>query len=480
MAEKDLIAERQRKLKALYTLGIYPYGRRFDRTALAAEVNDNSGPVRLAGRITALRSHGKAAFGDLSDISGVIQVYFQKDVLGPEFEVFLLLDIGDIIGVEGEPFRTRTGQVTVKSTKLVLLSKSNRPLPEKWHGLKDVETRFRQRYLDLIANQEVRNIFLARSSIISRMRQYLNEQGFLEVETPMMHPIPGGAEARPFITHHNTLDMDLYLRIAPELYLKRLLVGGLEKVYEINRSFRNEGISTLHNPEFTMLELYQAYGDYETMAEIAQGLILSLVPGPKSAYQGKEIDLTPPWRRVTLEALVKNYLGVSGWYNKEELARSAVREGIPLTGEETNFDLLDSLFKVKIQPDLIAPTFVLDYPKEISPLAKSKPDNEGVVERFELFIGGLEVGNAYSELNDPEEQRRRFEEKVMQNRPDLSLHVSDRDRLKVVDEDYVIALSYGMPPAGGLGIGIDRLVMLLTGCISIREVVLFPLLRPER
>ncbi|MFH0795807.1 MAG: lysine--tRNA ligase [Candidatus Omnitrophota bacterium] len=472
MAEKDLIAERQRKLKALYDRGIYPYGRRFDRTARAAEVNDNSGPVRLAGRITALRIHGKAAFGDLSDISGVIQIYFQKDVLGSEFEVFLLLDIGDIIGVEGEPFRTRTGQMTIKVTKLILLSKSNRPLPEKWHGLKDVETRFRQRYLDLIANQDVRNIFLARSSVISRMRQYLNEQGFLEVETPMMHPIAGGAEAKPFITHHNTLDMDLYLRIAPELYLKRLLVGGLEKVYEINRSFRNEGISPLHNPEFTMLELYQAYGDYETMAEIAQNLILSLVPDTKSTiYQGKEIDLTPPWRRVTLRALSKEYLGVNNWYNKEELVMAATKEGIPLTGEETNFDLLDSLFQVRIQPDLIAPTFVLDYPREISPLAKSKPDNEGVVERFELFIGGLEVGNAYSELNDPEEQRRRFEEKVMQNRP---------DRLKVVDEDYVMALSYGMPPAGGLGIGIDRLVMLLTGCASIREVVLFPLLRPEK
>lgn len=480
MAEKELLQERKQKLNAIIKRDIYPYGNgRFSRSALAREITDLSGEVRIAGRIVTMRHHGKAAFTDLEDLSGRIQVYFQQDLLGSGFDLYQLLDIGDIIGISGEPFRTRTGQLTIKVKELTLLSKSNRPLPEKWHGLRDVETRFRQRYLDLIANPEVRKVFVARSLIVSHIRQRLNREGFLEVETPMMHPIAGGAEARPFITHHNTLDVDLYLRIAPELYLKRLLVGGLEKVYEINRSFRNEGISPLHNPEFTMLELYAAYADYNRMAEIAEELILSFLEtdipgvnrsGNKINYQGAEVDLSPPWRRVTLSELMKEHTGISDLRNREGMLACLQKEGVPLTGAETAFDLLDTLFKVRVQPKLASPVFVMDYPREISPLAKSKPEDADTVERFELFIAGLEIGNAYSELNDPEEQRRRFAEEVKNNRP---------DRPKIVDEDYILALSYGMPPAGGLGIGIDRLVMLLTDRPSIREVILFPLLRPQ-
>ena len=479
MAEKELLQERERKLNAIIQTGTYPYGGSFNRSAPVREVTDSSGIVRLAGRIMTMRNHGKAAFADLEDLSGRIQIYLQQDILGSVFDLYQLLDIGDIVGIAGEPFRTRTGQLTVKVKELTLLSKSNRPLPEKWHGLKDVETRFRQRYLDLITNPEVREVFIARSFIISRIRQYLTGKNFLEVETPMMHPIAGGAEARPFVTHHNTLDTDLYLRIAPELYLKRLLVGGLEKVYEINRSFRNEGISPLHNPEFTMLELYAAYADYHGMAEIAEGLILHLlesnIPGVSRSgnrvnYQGVEIDLSPPWRRVTLLDLMQEHTGISDLRNRGELLARLGKEGASLTGTETVFDLLDALFKLKVQPKLVSPAFVMDYPREISPLARSKPEEAETVERFELFIAGMEIGNAYSELNDPEEQRRRFTEEVKHNRP---------DRPKVVDEDYLLALSYGMPPAGGLGIGIDRLVMLLTNQSSIREVILFPLLRPQ-
>ncbi len=478
MAEKELISERRRKLGLLLSGHVYPFGRRFDRRTLVGQVTDNSGPVRLAGRIMAIRSHGKASFIDIQDISGRIQTYFQKGSLpDKEFELLRLLDIGDIIGIEGEPFRTRTGELTIKVSSFTLLSKALRPLPEKWHGLKEIETRFRQRYLDLIANQEVREIFVKRSQILNQIRRYLDEKGFLEVETPMMHPIPGGAEARPFITHHNTFDADLYLRIAPELYLKRLLVGGLEKVYEINRSFRNEGVSSLHNPEFTMLELYAAYEDYHTMADLAEELICTLFAGSKLAqkdsqltleYQGQKIDLSPPWRRVTLSALMKEAVGIERLRDLRLLAEIAQKENLPLTGKETAFDLVDLIFRTKVQPSLLSPVFVMDYPKEVSPLAKSRSDDPDTAERFELFIAGLEIGNAYSELNDPDEQRRRFEEEVRSTRP---------DRPKMVDEDYLLALSYGMPPAGGLGIGIDRLVMLLTNQASIREVILFPLLR---
>ncbi|MCX5642619.1 MAG: lysine--tRNA ligase [Candidatus Omnitrophica bacterium] len=479
MAEKELLQEREEKLNAIIERGVSPYGGRFDRSITAREVADGAGDVRLAGRIVTMRNHGKAAFADLEDLSGRIQLYLQQDLLGSVFDLYQLLDIGDIVGISGEPFRTRTGQLTVKVKELTLLSKSSRPLPEKWHGLKDVETRFRQRYLDLISNPEVREVFVARSLIVSHIRQRLNAEGFLEVETPMMHPIAGGAEARPFVTHHNTLDMELYLRIAPELYLKRLLVGGLEKVYEINRSFRNEGISPLHNPEFTMLELYLAYADYNRMAEVAEGLILHLLEtnipgvnrlGNKVNYQGAEVDMSPPWRRATLSDLMKEYAGISDLRDRAKLLACLQKEGAPCTGTETVFDLLDTLFKLKVQPKLVSPVFVMDYPREISPLAKSKPEDAETVERFELFIAGMEIGNAYSELNDPKEQHRRFAEEVKHNRP---------DRSKSVDEDYILALSYGMPPAGGLGIGIDRLVMFLTNQPSIREVILFPLLRPQ-
>ncbi|HNQ35267.1 MAG TPA: lysine--tRNA ligase [bacterium] len=477
MAEEDILAERRKKLAGLLERGVEAYGRRYDRTNPIAAVTESSERVLICGRLMAWRDHGKAAFADLEDFSGRIQLYFQRDRLGDDFSRVKDLDIGDFVGVAGRPFRTRTGMLTIGVEEFTLLSKSLRPLPEKWHGLKDVEIRYRQRYLDLLANPDTRKVFATRSRIIAGIRRQLDQLGFLEVETPMMHPIPGGAEARPFVTHHNALELELYLRIAPELYLKRLLVGGLERVYEINRSFRNEGISTLHNPEFTMLELYAAYGDYRLMAELAELLILNAIDelfpdsGRRLSYQGREIDFTPPWPRLTLAELLRERLDLPGWDDRSLLLERARAGGLELDGSETVFDLLDLLFKFRIQPGLVRPTFVLDYPAEISPLAKSKPGQPGVVERFELFIGGLEVGNAYSELNDPIDQERRFQAEVRTGRP---------DRPKVVDEDYIEALSYGMPPAGGLGIGLDRLVMILVDTASIRDVILFPILRPVR
>ncbi len=422
----------------------------------------------------AFRRHGRTAFLDLRDDSGKIQLYLKPETLDAA-SVFCYenLDIGDIIGVRGDTFRTRTGELTIAVQFLTILAKSLRPLPEKWHGLKDVETRFRYRELDLIMNREVKDVFRKRSRLLQLTREFLTSRGFLEVETPMMHPIPGGAEARPFITHHNALNLDLYLRIAPELYLKRLLVGGFEKVFEINRSFRNEGISPLHNPEFTMLEVYEAFSDCSGMMELTEELISSCVKelsgGVEISYQNSVVNLARPWKRVKW---VETFAQLGLNWQDEPAVRQMARTVSP--GEDDSgkslFDCLDAIFKKLVQPGLIDPTFVIEYPRQVSPLAKSLPGNLEMTERFELFLAGLEVANAYSELNDPVEQKERFEEEVKTQRP---------DRPKEVDYDYITALEYGLPPAGGLGIGIDRLVMLLTDSSSIREVILFPLLRPK-
>ncbi|MGC8778344.1 MAG: lysine--tRNA ligase, partial [Candidatus Caldatribacteriaceae bacterium] len=459
----------------LRDLGIDPYGSRFERTHAIEDLRKSPEAfvqkdvrVRIAGRVMALRKHGKAIFADLQDRTGQIQVYVKKDILGEEqFAVFKVVDVGDWIGVEGTVFYTHSGELTVLSEQFAFLSKCLKALPEKWHGLKEVEVRYRKRYLDLIMNPEVRSIFLLRSRLLSELRRFLDKRGFLEVETPMMQTIPGGALARPFKTFHNALGMDLYLRIAPELFLKRLIVGGLEKVYEINRNFRNEGISVRHNPEFTMLELYEAYGNYETMMQICEEMIsevvMALLGRYEVTYQSMTIDFAPPWRRVSLREALHNLAGVDILEDSiEQMKEVARKNGIVC---EENWDrgkLVNEFLEKFLQPELIHPTFVLDYPTEISPLARTKKEDPRLVERFELFIGKEEVGNAYSELNDPVEQRKRFEEQVQ----------------KRVKGD-IEALEYGMPPTGGLGVGIDRVVMLLTDSPSIREVILFPILRPR-
>ncbi|MCD5405368.1 MAG: lysine--tRNA ligase [Desulfotomaculum sp.] len=475
---------RRDKLEQLIQEGIDPYGGRFVRTHTAKEILDNFEEIEgksvvLAGRIIAKRGHGKAGFANLQDLSGVIQIYGRLDDLGDEkYKLFQKLDIGDIVGVEGTVFKTRKGEVTVALKDISMLSKSLRPLPEKWHGLKDIDLRYRQRYVDLIVNPDVRNTFIVRSRVIRSIRDFLNERGFLEVETPMMHPIAGGAAARPFVTHHNALDMDLFLRIAPELYLKRLLVGGFEKVYEINRNFRNEGISTRHNPEFTMLELYQAYADYTDMMNLTEELISSVskeVLGTTSVhYMGNDIKLDTPWTRMTMLEAIEKYSGVDFSDMDFDEAKSKAEElGIEVDECKTTGDVLNEVFEQKVEPNLIQPTFIMDYPVEISPLAKRKKDNPKLTYRFELFIFGCEVANAFSELNDPIEQKKRFLEQLKKRQ-------AGDEEAHVMDEDYIRALEYGMPPAGGLGIGIDRLVMLFTNSPSIRDVILFPLMRPEK
>jgi len=471
MAQDEIRDQRIKKLEILKSRNIEPYGRRYEKTKI--EDIGEQGEVKTAGRIIALRKHGGACFADIIDTEGKIQLYFKKNTIGEElYEIFKEIDIGDIIGAEGEIFKTKTGEKTIFVKNFKVLSKSLNPLPEKWHGLKDIEIRFRKRYLDLLINKEVREKFIKRTKIIQFIREYLNNMDFIEVETPMMHPIPGGAEAKPFITYHNTLEMNLYLRIAPELYLKRLLVGNFEKIYEINRSFRNEGISTLHNPEFTMLELYSAYGDYEEMMEITEKLLTNLVnflyKSSTITYQDKEINFSLPWEKITYDDVFKK-VGIENWHDINSVKEKIKEFNLEVEEEKENnlFELLDLIFSKKIQPQFINPTFIIDYPEEISPLAKSKKDNEEITERFELFIGGLEVANAYSELNDPVEQLKRFQEKAK----------GDEEK---IDFDYIEALEYGMPPAGGLGIGIDRLVMLLTDSPSIREVIFFPLLRPKK
>jgi len=483
-AESDLMRVRREKLADLRNRGISPFGGRFERTHTAEEIKRDfdrlaDQTVRLAGRLIARRGHGKATFADIQDGSGRIQIYVRLDGVGEDlYGLFKTLDIGDIIGLEGQVFKTRAGEISVAVSRFELLSKSLRPLPEKWHGLRDVELRYRRRYLDLIVNPETRQTFITRSRILHEIRRFLNERGFLEVETPMMQPLAGGAAARPFKTHHNALDMTLYLRIAPELYLKRLLVGGFEKVYEINRNFRNEGISTRHNPEFTMLELYQAYADYHDMMELTEELITEAAQTALGTtvfpYGETEINLARPWTRVTMLEALRQHTGIDfGSLSGQEAVDAVRRMELDIEKLPGNWgEAVNAAFEERVQPKLIQPTFVYDYPLEISPLAKKKEDDPRLTYRFELFIYGREVANAFSELNDPLDQKERFlAQLAKRERGDEEAHV--------YDEDFVTALEYGMPPAGGLGIGLDRLVMFLTNSPSIRDVILFPLLRPR-
>jgi lysyl-tRNA synthetase class 2 len=432
----------------------------------------------VAGRIIALRDFGKACFAHIQDATGKIQIYMKRDLIGEKFSLVKSLDIGDMIGVTGRLFRTKTKELTIEVADMVFLSKSLRPLPEKWHGLKDIEMRYRQRYVDLIVNPQVKEIFAKRSALIKAIRDFLDAQGFIEVETPMMHPIPGGATARPFKTHHNALGMDLYLRIAPELYLKKLLVGGYERVYELNKNFRNEGISTRHNPEFTMLEFYIAYKDYQFLMGFTEELFCYVAQRLGATLQipyGEEtIDLTPPWPRIPMLDALKQRGVPDEVFGDEDTARKwAGSRNIEIEKSASLGKILDELFKEIVEPDLVQPTFIVDHPVELSPLAKRKPENPRLVERFELFIASREIANAFSELNDPLDQRQRFLAQVeSKNRGDEEAHW--------MDEDFLRALEYGMPPAAGEGIGIDRLVMLLTNTHSIRDVILFPQLKAEQ
>lgn len=480
----ELLRIRRDKLDKLKDNGIDPFGDRFERTYQSTEIIDSfeqleNQDVSMAGRIMAIRGHGKATFADLTDLSGRIQLYIKKDEVGEQvYDLVQDLDIGDIVGVHGQVFRTKRGEISILVKDVVMLTKSLRPLPEKWHGLKDVDLRYRQRYLDLIVSPDVRNTFVSRSKIISSMRRYLDDRGFLEVETPVMSPIAGGAAAKPFVTHHNALDLSLYLRIATELHLKRLIVGGMEKVYEIGRIFRNEGISTRHNPEFTMLEVYEAYADYTDMMKLTEEMVASIAEATlgttKIVYQGQEIDLTPPWPRLSIIDAIKKYADVDilSWESDEEAWEAAKAKGINLSPKATKGQIIDEFVDVFVQPHLIQPVFLLDHPTEISPLAKKNKDNPDITYRFEAFVAGWELGNAFSELNDPIDQKERF---VAQ----LKEREKGNDEAHVMDEDYINALEYGMPPTGGLGIGIDRLVMLLTDSPSIRDVILFPLMRPK-
>ncbi|MGG4108997.1 lysine--tRNA ligase [Paenibacillus lautus] len=485
----ELLQIRRNKLDELRKLGIDPFGGKYEREHHAGdilkqydelskeELEEKQVEVNLAGRIMAKRGMGKASFAHIQDLSGRIQIYVRQDSIAEaQYEAFSILDLGDIIGVKGVLFKTKTGETTIKVKELEVLSKSLYPLPEKFHGLKDVELRYRQRYVDLIINPDVQKTFIARSRIIQSMRRYLDSQGYLEVETPTLHSIAGGAAARPFITHHNALDMELYMRIAIELHLKRLIVGGLEKVYEIGRVYRNEGISTRHNPEFTMIELYEAYADYKDIMALTENMIAHIaqeVLGTQViSYQGQEVDLTPQWRRVSMVDAVKEVVGVdfSVDMSNEEAHRLAKEHKVPVEPHMTFGHILNAFFEQFVEETLIQPTFVTGHPVEISPLAKKNDVDPRFTDRFELFIVAREHANAFSELNDPIDQRQRFEAQMKEKE-------QGNDEAHEMDEDFLRALEYGMPPTGGLGIGIDRLIMLLTNSPSIRDVLLFPHMR---
>ena len=494
MARDEQEQVRREKLSALRQSRVEPYGGRFPKqepiASLVAAYAEGRA-VTTAGRLSAKRGHGGLTFADLRDASGKIQICLKQERVGDgAYQLFGTLDLGDIVGVSGTLFKTKTGEVTVQVDACTLLAKALRPLPEKWHGLKDVEVRYRRRYLDLIANEPVRRVFVQRSRLLTSLRSTLERHGFLEVETPMMHAIPGGAAGEPFRTHHEALDTDLYLRLAPELHLKELLVGGLERVYELNRSFRNEGLSTKHNPEFTMLEAYAAYQDCAFMMDLVQTLITeasrALLGALTFAYQGQAIDLTPPWERVSFAETLAA-MGLKPQASLEEIQRVLKARGMQVAGlgRSQLVRLIEQLFEPKTKTK---PLFVTDYWTELSPLARAKPDDPLIVERFELFMGGMEVANAYSELNDPVEQRRRFEAQL-EGRSGLgaegsgqkrqSRAPSPEPRAKMIDEGFIEALEYGMPPAGGLGVGVDRLAMLLLDQPSIKDVILFPLLKPQ-
>jgi len=485
----DLLKVRREKLDVLKENNIDPFGHRFDRSHTASkmleefdsftkeELAEQNKTVSLAGRIMTKRGKGKAGFTHIQDLTGQIQLYIRKDTVGDQqYDLFDSMDIGDIIGVSGEAFKTKVGELSVKVNDLHLLSKSLRPLPDKFHGLKDVEQRYRQRYLDLIMSPESKETFIARSRIIQSMRRYLDDQGFLEVETPMMHSIPGGASARPFVTHHNALDMELYMRIAIELHLKRLIVGGMERVYEIGRVFRNEGVSTRHNPEFTMLELYEAYADYKDVMTLTEEMVAHIakeVTGSTTIQYGEEeINLEPEWKRVHMVDAVKEITGVDFWKEMtDEEARSLAKEhGVDVKETMEFGHVVNEFFEQKVEDTLIQPTFVYGHPVAISPLAKKNPEDGRFTDRFELFIVAREHANAFTELNDPIDQRERFEAQLVERE-------QGNDEAHMMDHDFIEALEYGLPPTGGLGIGIDRLVMLLTNSPSIRDVLLFPQMR---
>ncbi|WP_126936969.1 lysine--tRNA ligase [Veillonella sp. CHU740] len=480
----DQMLVRRDKLAQYEADGIFPFGQRFVVQHKALQIKDefrdfDGQPVVLAGRLMTIRSHGKTAFANLRDLSGDIQVYFRQDVMGEDaYKYVKMLDMGDLVGIEGHVFKTQKGEITVKVNKLTLLSKSLRPLPEKWHGLKDTELRYRQRYVDLIVNPSVRETFVKRTKIVAKIREYLNRNQFMEVETPMMHAIPGGAAARPFITHHNALDIDIYMRISPELYLKRLIVGGLERVYEINRSFRNEGVSVRHNPEFTMMESYQAYGNFEDAIALTEGIVSycakEVLGTTKINYQGMDIDLTPPWNRITMQEGIKQYTGedFDAVESLSEARAIADRLNVEYGDADGIGKIMNLCFEEYVEENLMQPTVVYGHPVEISPLAKQNREKPLTTERFEIFIYGRELANGYSELNDPIDQKQRFESQLKERE-------AGDDEAHRMDEDFVTALEYGLPPTAGLGIGIDRLVMFLTDSASIRDVLLFPLMKPE-
>lgn len=485
----DQLQVRREKLSQLREKGLDPFGKRFDRSHLTLElveqyaelekeeIEEKNVLVTLAGRIMTKRGKGKAGFAHVKDLSGQIQIYVRQDAVGPEqYEVFNMVDLGDIVGITGKLFKTKVGELSIKVESFELLSKALRPLPDKFHGLKDVEQRYRQRYLDLIMSDESKQTFITRSHIIRSIRNYLDKNGYLEVETPMLHAIAGGAAARPFITHHNALDTELFMRIAIELHLKRLIVGGLEKVYEIGRVFRNEGVSTRHNPEFTMIELYEAYADYRDIMALTENLVAHVaqeVLGTTTIQYGEyEIDLKPQWKRLHMVDAIKEYTGVDFWQEMSvETARQLAQDnGIQIKENMDYGHIVNEFFEQRVEEKLIQPTFIFGHPVEISPLAKRNADDPRFTDRFELFIVSREHANAFTELNDPIDQRERFEAQLKERE-------QGNDEAHEMDDDFIEALEYGMPPTGGLGIGIDRLVMLLTNSPSIRDVLLFPTMR---
>ncbi|MEH7444663.1 lysine--tRNA ligase [Bacillus sp. JJ1122] len=485
----DQLRVRRDKMNSLREKGMDPFGKRFERSHLTdqlisefgelekEEIEAKNVSVKIAGRIMTKRGKGKAGFAHLQDLTGQIQIYVRQDAVGEEqYEIFDTADLGDIVGVEGTLFKTKVGELSIKAANFIFLSKALRPLPEKFHGLKDVEQRYRQRYLDLITSNDSKTTFINRSRIIQSMRRYLDGQGYLEVETPLMHSIAGGASARPFVTHHNALDMQLYMRIAIELHLKRLIVGGLEKVYEIGRVFRNEGISTRHNPEFTMLELYEAYADWRDIMSLTENMVAHIaqdVLGTTTIQYGEyEIDLKPEWKRLHMVDAIKEHTGVDFWnqMSTEEARALAKEHGVEVTEHMLYGHIVNEFFEQKVEEHLIQPTFIYGHPVEISPLAKKNDEDPRFTDRFELFIVAREHANAFTELNDPIDQRERFEAQLKEKE-------QGNDEAHEMDDDFIEALEYGMPPTGGLGIGIDRLVMLLTNSPSIRDVLLFPLMR---
>jgi lysyl-tRNA synthetase class 2 len=488
-AAEDVLSARREKLERLRARGIEPFALRFDRDATAAEVRERFGSlgpaessgevVRVAGRLMQIRHHGKLSFGVLRDATGDLQLFLSEDTLGADaFAGLEDLDLGDWVGAEGEVVTTKRGELSVRASSLVLLTKSLRPLPEKWHGLKDVEQRYRRRYLDLAMSQEAQESVRARARMLAALRAHLDSDGYVEVETPMLQSVPGGGLATPFVTHHEALDIDMYLRIAPELYLKRLLIGGLERVYEIGRNFRNEGISPKYNPEFTMLEAYRAFGSYEDMMELVEALTKAAaeaaIGGLTFTFRDREVDLAKPWRRTTLAELVSEATEreVSLDLSKEELQKVCDANGLSYDPDWGEGKLLLELFEKLVEATLIEPTFVIGFPREVSPLARTHRDDPRLTEHFDLILGGVEIAPAYSELTDPDEQKARFDLQA-------ELKQGGAEETHPYDQEFLIALEHGMPPAGGLGVGIDRLFMVLTDAPSLREVILFPAMRPE-